>query len=172
MTNKEWDKISSRVRAVYNFGVEKSEWFKVCKMARLIAAVPFLAGCDKPEESSFTHLAVYIMSIDDSTKDIYFHKAEDDADVYSRLQPISNFNGGNRKVIQCCMDLIALNMVTNYEKDAEEDKAIGKYNPVEAGAWNYGAVSEKLIEDIKSNITSEISEVYTVDDALRGLWKD
>lgn len=171
MTNKEWEKVSSRVRAVFNFGVEKSEWLDECKMARLIASVPFIAGCDKAEETSFTHLAVYMMSIDDSTKEIYFHKTEDNTDLYSRLQPISNFKGGDKKVIQCCMDLIALCMISNYNKDAEADKAIGKYNPVDAGAWDHGAVSEKLIQDIMNNITPEISEIYSVDDALKAYWK-
>lgn len=171
MTKKQWGKVSSRARAVFNFGVEKSEWLEGCKMARLIAAVPFLAGCEKAEETSYTHLAIYLMSIDGSTKEIYFHKAADDADIYSRLQPICNFKGGDLKVIQCCMDLIALCMVSNYNKDTETDKAIGKYNPVNAGTWNHGSVSEKLIGDIKTNITPEISEIYTVGDALRAIWK-
>jgi len=69
------------------------------------------------------------------------------------------------------MDLIALNMISNYKKDAENDKAIGKYNPLNEGKWDYKEISEKLIQNIKKSITSEISEIYTVDDAVKGLWK-
>lgn len=171
MTKENWVKVSSRIRAVFNFGIEKSEWLEKSRMARLIAAVPFLAACEKAEETSFSHLAIYVMSIDDSTKEIYFHKREDDIDLYSRLTPISYFKGGNQTVIQCCMDLMALNMISSYEKDAEEDKAIGKYNPLNDGVWKYSEISEKLIKNVKNNITSEISEIYTVNDAVKGYWK-
>jgi len=172
MTKEQWGKVSSRVRTVFNFGIKQAEWLEESKMARLIAAVPFLAGCDKAEETSYTHLSVYIMSIDESAKEIYFHKPEDDGDLFSRLVPISNFKGGDQKIIQCCMDLIALNMISNYNNDAEEDRAIGKYNPVAEGKWSYPELSEKIINNIDENISPEISGYYEIADALRGYWQD
>ncbi|MBI9106377.1 MAG: hypothetical protein JEZ04_06480 [Spirochaetales bacterium] len=170
MTKEQWEKVSSRARTVFNFGIKQSEWIEGSKMARLIAAVPYLAGCDKAEKTSFTHLSVYIMSIDESAKEIYFHKLEDDRDLYSRLFPISNFMEGNQKIIQCCMDLIALNMVSNYNNGADEDLAIGKYNPVAQGKWSFPELSEKLIKNIEENISPEISAFYDIETALRGLW--
>ncbi|MBI9106385.1 MAG: hypothetical protein JEZ04_06520 [Spirochaetales bacterium] len=172
MTKEQWVKVSSRVRTVFNFGIKQTEWLENCKMARLIAAVPYLSGCDKAEETSYTHLSVYIMSIDDSAKEIYFHKPEDDEDLYSRLLPISNFKGGDEKVIQCCMNLIALNMISNYNNGADEDLAIGKYNPVAEGKWSYPELSEKIIKNIEENISSKISALYVTEDALKGLWDD
>ena len=171
MTNEQWIKISSRAKAAFNFGIEKSEWLDGCKTAKLIAAVPFLAGCGKAEETSFSHLSIYIMSIEESTKEVYFHKPEDDADLYSRLKPIRNFSGGDQKIIQCCMDLLALSMISNYKQDAESDKSMGKYNPVAEGKWDYEAEAAKLQSSIEANITPEIKDIYTGDDALRAFWK-
>ncbi|MEA1973536.1 MAG: hypothetical protein U9N34_09655, partial [Candidatus Cloacimonadota bacterium] len=119
MTNEQWENVLSRAGAVLNFGIEKKEQVKNSKMAKLIAATPFLAGCDKAIETSFSHLLIYLMSLDESAKDIYFHKPEDDADIYLRLFPISNFLGGKKEIIQCCMDLKALCMLSNYKKDTE-----------------------------------------------------
>ena len=172
MTDEQWEKISSRVRAVFNFGIERSDWLANCRMARFIAAVPFLAGCDKPETTSLTHLSVYMMSIDESTRDLFFHKSCDDDDLFSRIFPISCFKGGDRKIIDCCMNLIALNMLSNYQRDSEKDLAIGKYNPVSEGRWNYSGMSDKLICSIKDAVTPEISAFYTIDEALRGIWRD
>ena len=107
------------------------------------------------------------MSLDESARDIYFHKSEDDKDIYSRLLPIINFKGGDKTVIQCCIDLTALCMLSNYKKDMEEDKAIGKYNPVNDSNWNYDTMSEKLVDNIDKTITNQISEIYTKNDALR-----
>ncbi len=162
----DWERISSRARAVFNFGIKKAEWLEKCKTARFIALIPFIADCKKAEETSLTHLAVYIMFVDDSTKELYFHKPEDDEDVYSRLQPISNFNEGNQDIIKCCMDLLALNLIAEYQRDKDHDKAIGKYNPFNTGKWDYKSLSERLIRDIKGSITPIIENIYSIDDSL------
>ena len=172
MTKEQWDKISSRVRAVLNYGIAKTEWLHKSRMARLVASVPFLAECEKAEETSFTNLTVYLLSMDESIRDIYFHKPDDDVDVYRRLFPLNHFMGGNRDVVQCCLDLMALSMVSNYHKDVEEDNSLGKYNPVAEGKWNYQEISEKLITSIKKSITPEISAIFSVDDALTGVWEN
>lgn len=172
MTNGQWDNISSRATAVFNFGIEQKEQLKNSRMAKLIAAVPFLAGCNKATETSFSHLSIYILSLDESSKDIYFHKPEDDEDIYSRLLPISNFIGGDRNTIQCCLDLTALCMLSNYKKDMEKDKDIGKYNPIIAEKWDYETMSASLIKNIDNTITSEISAIYSKKDALERYWRD
>lgn len=172
MTDEQWENVLSRAGAVFNFGIEKKEQLKNNKMARLIAATPFLAGCNKATETSFSHLVIYLMSLDESAKDIYFHNEEDDEDIYSRLFPINGFSGGNREIIQCCMDLMALCMLSNYKKDKEEDEAIGKYNPVGIGKWDYEFMSKQLTESIQKTITSDISTIYTVENAQKGLWKN
>jgi len=170
MNDEKWGNVLARAGAVLNFGIEKKEQIQNSKMAKFIATVPYLAGCNKTLETSFSHLMIYLMSLDESAKDIFFHKPEDDRDIYSRLFPISNFSGGNREIIQCCMDLTALCMLSNYKKDIEEDRETGKYNPINNNIWDYDFLSKKLIDNIDKNITSEISALYTKEDAVKGYW--
>jgi len=172
MTWEQWSTLAGRAGAVLNYGIADKEWLKTSRMARLIAATPFLAGCDKPEETAFSHLILYLISLHESAREIYLHRSADDKDVYTRLFPVSNFLGGNTSLIQCSLDLIALTMLANYQKDAEEDRRIGKYNPLNEGKWNYESESERLIQSINQNTTSEIGALYTIDDALRGFWKN
>lgn len=172
MTSEQWEKVLSRVGAVLNFGVEKKEKVKKSKMAKFIAAVPYLAGCNKVLETSFSHLLIYLMSLDESAKDIFFHTNEDDNDIYFRLFPINNFSGGNKDILKCCMDLIALCMISNYRNDSDVDREIGKYNPLNSGKWNYDEISASLIIGIDKNITPEISLIYTKENALKGIWRD
>ena len=172
MTNEQWEQISSRVRAVLNYGIAQKEWLQSSKMARLIASVPFLAGCAKPTETSFCHLTIYLLSLDESARDLFFHKPEDDKDIYSRLIPISNYAGGDRNIIQCCTDLMVLCMISNYDKNVETDRAIGKYNPVNEAGWDYQTLSQKLIQSINKTITPEISRIYTIEEALKGYWQN
>ena len=172
MTKEQWETVSSRARVVLNYGVAQTERLEKSRIARFIAEVPFLAGCDKALVTSFTHLLTYLVSLDESAKEIFFHRAEDDGNVYSRLAPLLSFSGGDQKTLDCCRDLLALCMVSNYRKDAESDRAVGKYNPLNTGSWDGDALVAELSASVGSTITPEISAYYTAEDALRGAWKD
>jgi len=56
MTDNQWDNILNRASVVLNFGIDKKEKIKNSKMAKLIAATSYLAGCHKATETSFSHL--------------------------------------------------------------------------------------------------------------------
>ena len=172
MTKEQWDTVSSRVRVLLNYSVAQTNWLQGSRMARLIAAVPFLAGCGKAQETSFCHLLIYLASLDEAAKELFSHKPEDDGELYTRLAPILTFSGGNGEILQCCRDLITLCMVSNYRKDAEADQKVGKYNPLNAGLWDANALIGTLTESIEKRITPEIANFYTSEDALRGFWQD
>jgi len=170
MTTEQWETVSSRARAVLNYGITQTEWLQGSRMARFIAAIPFLAKCGKATETSFAHLLVYLASLDGSAKQLFFHKPEDDAEIHARLSPILNFYGGNEATLRCGGDLLALCMVSNYRKDAEADQAVGKYNPLNAGTWDSDSLQTELVQSIEQRITPEIAKFYTVEEALRGYW--
>ncbi len=171
MNNEQWEDVSGRARSVLNYGIVQKKWLQESRMARFVAAIPFLAGCDKALRTSFSHLIIYLVSLDESAKDIFFHSSQDDADIYSRLLPLNLCSGGNPEILQPCRDLLALCMISNYRKDAENDTVVGKYNPLASGIWDGDALIEELTDKINKTITPEISEFYTVQDALRGVWR-
>jgi hypothetical protein len=172
MNSGQWEEVSGRARAVLNYGIVQKEWLQTSRMARFIAAIPFIAGCGKAPSTSFSHLIIYLISLDESARDIFFHSPQDDTDIYSRLQPLSCYPGGNPEILQTCRDLLALCMISNYRRDAEEDTAVGKYNPIANGIWDGDALIKELTEKINKTIIPEISEFYTVQEALRGAWQD
>jgi len=170
MKKEQWEEVSTRVRAILNYGIDQNEWLQRSRMARFIAAVPFLAGCDKALETSFVHLLVYLVALDPSARDLFLHKPEDDAMVRCRLSPLLSFSGGDQAVLRCCEDLLALCMVANYRKDAAADRAVGKYNPLNAGVWDAETLDQELTASIGKHITQEISAFFTVEEALEGYW--
>jgi len=172
MTEEQWQTVSSRARAILNFGITQTEWLQRSRMARFIAAIPFLARCGKTTETSFSHLLIYLASLDRSVKEIFFHKPEDDGDLFARLTPILGFKGGNEATLHCCRDLLALCMVSNYKRDMETDRSVGKHNPLNAGSWDAESLTRQLSDSITKNITPEIAEFYTLEEALRGYWQD
>lgn len=166
-----WEAITDRVSVVFNFGVAQKEWLKKNTIAKLITATPYLAECRKKEVIAFSHLSLYIIAQSEVGKNVFFHKEEDDLDIYSRLQPISHFVEGNKITIQRSIDLLTLCMITNYKEDAENDLKLGKYNPVALGKWDYDSLSKKLIENISANDDQDMDSIFSINDALRGYWK-
>lgn len=171
MTKEQWETVSSRARVVLNYGVVQTERLEKSRIARFIAAVPFLADCGKATATSFAHLLIYLAALDDSAKELFFHTEEDNKDLYLRLAPILGFCGGDTELLRCCRDLLALCMVSNYRKNMEEDRALGKYNPLSTGVWDAGALIEELTESISKRITPEIAAFYTAEEALQGYWQ-
>lgn len=78
----------------------------------------------------------------------YAHLPSDDKEVFNRLARISTFDGGNQKIINHGMNILALIMIEGYKKSMEKDKSNNIYNPFVSGKWNYKNIKNKLIWEI------------------------
>ena len=139
-----WNYIVEEMKTVFRFTRKETKWFKNCKTAKLIATIPFVAGCNEPERTAIAHLMIYIGEIKGFQK-YYAHLPSDDADLFQRLAFISTFQGGDQKIIEEGMNLLALIMVDGYHRSEEEDRENGVYNPFVSGAWDYEKIKKDLI---------------------------
>jgi hypothetical protein len=144
-----WAEVSTSVAEAFRMTPEEKEWLRGGRVAKLIAAIPFLAGCEDAERTAVTHLGTYILSIRE-TKPYFNARPEDGTSVLERLRLGSNFKGGDKRIIERGLCLIALNMVSDYQRDLEEDARLGKYNPIAAGALDF----EATVIDLEYKIIS------------------
>ncbi len=164
-----WENIAGAVADAFRMDDTEYEWLKNKSLAKLIAAIPFLAGCDDPDRTAVTHLGAYIMSI--RIKTLANAKPSDDEDLMRRLEMINNYIGGDRDIIRKGMSLIALNMIADYARDIEEDRLFGKYNPVDSGAFDYESEKERLERIITSVECREMDEIMNLDEAVETYWE-
>ena len=68
----------------------------------------------------------------------------DDIDLFERLEPISHFRGGGKKIIECGMNTLAYIMIEGYHKSEKFDAENGNYNPFVSGHWNYKTLKNNL----------------------------
>lgn len=139
----DWDYLVSEIGKVFRFTHEEIEWFANCKTAQLIATIPFAVNCIEPERTAVAHLCIYIAEIKGFQK-YCIHQKSDDFNIYNRLSFLSTFKGGNEKIIQEGMDLLALTMIEGYNKSKAEDKLNNVYNPFVSKKWNYKEIKEKI----------------------------
>jgi len=168
-TFTEWENIAASVADAFLMNKEDREWFQNKNLAKLIAAIPYLAGCDDPGRTAITHLGAYILSI--RIKTVANCQPSDDTDLLRRLEMINNFIGGDQAIIQKGMSLIALNMIADYARDIDEDRMFGKYNPVDSGAFDYAKEKSDLETIIESVECREMDEIMSMDASVRGSWE-
>jgi len=147
-TEAKWTQISSDVADAFRMDESERAWFAEKRIAKLIAAIPFLAECEDAERTAVAHLGTYLLSIRETKK--YFNaKPEDSESISERLRLGMSFKGGNPEIIDRAMSLIALVMIWDYRRDAEEDVFLRKYNPVSMGDFDFEMNVTALEEKIK-----------------------
>lgn len=165
----EWENIAASVADAFRMDKEDSEWLLNKNLAKLIAAIPYLANCEDPGRTAITHLGAYILSI--RIKTVANCQPTDNANLLRRLEMVNNFIGGDQAIIQKGMSLIALNMIADYARDIEEDRMFGKYNPVDAGIFDYDYEKNRLETLISSVDCREMDEIMTMDASVLGGWE-
>ena len=168
-TEEKWKEISGNVAAAFRMSHEEELRLREGRIARLIAAIPFLAGCEEAERTAVAHLGTYLLSVRE-TKPYFVAQPGDNAGPMERLRLIGEFKGGNRQIIEKGMSLLALNMVSDYKRDIEEDARLGKYNPVAAGAWNFESTVEALEWKIVTTPCEEMDEIAPVGAIPLSFW--
>ncbi|BDC94592.1 hypothetical protein [Treponema bryantii] len=143
----EWDYFVSEIQTIYRLTDEETDKFSNSTTAKIIAAIPFVAGCYRPEVTAIAHLSLYMNEIKGFQK-YYACNPLDDCDLFERLEPISHFRGGDKKIIECGMNTLAYIMIEGYHKSEKFDAAHGNYNPFVSGNWNYKSLKNMLSKKV------------------------
>jgi len=142
---------------------EVSKWEQSIT-AKIIAAIPYAAGCDNPERYALANLSTLIIA--GKNRSIYDMKKGES--IRDRLDPIMNFKGGDPKVIEKGMKLLELISLEDHEKDKDED--VSKYNPVKENDINYEIERKKLISEINSLPGKELDAIAKPDELRGAFW--
>ena len=167
MFSEQWPEIAEAVSRSFRMNDEERAKFRDKPVARLIASIPFLAGCDQPARTAVAHLGTYILSVRE-TKPFFNADPSDDGDILERLRLIMNFRGGDAAVIDKGMALLALTMLVDYERDIQIDAAMGKYNPVASHAFDYDTIHADLVRRIEAVDCPAMDEVFNQEVDIRG----
>ena len=158
LSESTWNYFVKEMKKVFRFTYKETKWFKNCKTAKLIATIPFAAGCDAPERTAILHLCIYIAEIRGFQK-YYAHLPNDDLNIFKRLDAISTFEGGDKDIIEHGMYLLARIMIEGYHKSEEADKKNNVYNPFVSGAWNYEEKRETIADILNKNPNSIMDDL-------------
>ena len=150
-----WEYIIAEMKKVFRFTRKETKWFRNCKTAKLIATIPFAAGCNEAERTAIAHLCIYLAEIRGFQK-YYAHLPSDDADLFSRLGFISTFEGGKKEVIEYGMNILALKMIEGYNKSKEQDSKNNVYNPFISNVWDYDNLKEMIFDYLHNTTCCEL----------------
>nr|MDA3951129.1 hypothetical protein [Spirochaeta sp.] len=163
-----WEKITLLVAEAFRLSPGELARLRETSTARLIAAIPVLAGCHDADRIACQHVSTYLIAR--SASSIFDHRREDDSDVLARLERISHFPDGDRKVIDRGMSLLALIMLSNYERSRETDLQESVYNPIVSGSWDVEALRSRLIKRVRAIASPAMDAIIDLEQAVRGSW--
>lgn len=165
-----WPELVAAIADSFRLSDEERGRFAHNAVAKLIGAIPFLAGCGAPERTALDHLSTYLLACRDGAR--FFHASpEDDVEVMRRLDRIATFSGGDRMIVDRGMNLLALCMLGDYQRDIDEDRD-RKYNPVASGAFDYDLEVARLQRRIAEVNSPDMDEILSADDAVRTWWQE
>lgn len=159
------------------FKLTKKEEQRLSKSttALFLYRLPFIAGCIRPERTALANLILYITEVFLFNKTPHLlsvtnHTPENDSNIFSRLSPLMNYNGGNSKALAHGTALLALIMLCGYDKSRNKDSLKGVYNPLNSGAWNFAEKKEELLSIINDNFCIEVNKELSVEKAMLTHW--
>ncbi|MBB6479524.1 hypothetical protein [Spirochaeta isovalerica] len=171
LSDTTWHELIDRMSVLFSLSDDMNQRFKKCKLAKLIAALPFIAGCDDPYRTALSHLSITYLASHEAGKDIFNHNFADNKALLKRLEPISHFSGGHKTIIDRGMNLLAVIMLADHKKDIENDKISDKYNPLSSEVWNFEKQIFHLEKAINSIYCPQMDEIITFEDAKAYWWE-
>jgi hypothetical protein len=154
------------------FSMKKAEAGRLAKnrVAKLIAALPYLAGSGNPRRSALSHLATFLLAKSEECRKDFDHCPEDDRDVLARLATGAHFEGGDAAIIGRGMKILAIVMIAGYLRDLGKDDQTGAYNPVGSRKWDAEARLAILRSEVAALRSKEMDAILPVDEAVRSWW--
>jgi len=168
-TGELWLEIADDLIAAFRMNALEAKALRENRIARLVAALPFLAGCEDAGRTAVAHLGTYLLSVRD-TKRWFCATPEDGSSILERLRLGASFKGGDKDILQRGMSLLALNMISDYKRDLAEDAALGKYNPLGAGDFKFEETVEELEWAIAKRPCDEMDEIINAGEMPLSYW--
>ena len=169
-TDTDWNRLAASAAEACRMDESEGGSLRSSRAARIVGALPFLAGCRNPERTALAHLAVLVLASRGSSRAVFDHGPGDDRDPLARLEPIARFPGGDPAVIRKGMALLGLLLLGGYERDRAKDAASGEYNPLNSGAWNLEETRARLKAEAASAKVPELDAIIDAATAEKGFW--
>lgn len=167
----QWKKYAGTVAGAYGMDAAGSKALQANTAAKLVCALPFLAGCHEPERTALAHLSTFVLASSDRARAAFDHKKEDDRDPLARLAVISHFEGGDPALVQRGMKLLALILINGYRRDVKADAQAGEYNPIGSKAWNPDQKIAALQADIAAVPSPAMDAIVGPGAAVQTFWQ-
>lgn len=172
---KTWESSCRKITKVFKLTKNEEQRLLNSKTALFLYRLPFIAQCINPERTALAHLSLYITEAFLFNKTPHFisvtnHTPEDDSNIFNRIRPLMNYNGGNSKALAHGTALLALIMLCGYDKSRNKDSLKEVYNPLNSGAWSFAEKKEELLSIINDNFCTEVNKALSVEKAMLDKW--
>ena len=141
------------------------ERFRSSKVAKVIAALPYVAKCEDARQTAVNHLSLYVTA----HKNPKFDALQSES-IMTRLFDIGAFKSGDGRLIKKGMKILELLSLEDHYKDRELDVRLGKTNPISLGQVNYETEKLRLTNEINSIHSPQLDKIVLDDEKWPDIW--
>ena len=143
-TESDWKFVLAQLTVVLG---PEAERYAALPAARLLGALPYLAGSEDPDRFAVSNLLTFHAAA--KARALFDHRPSDDGDIFRRLATIHVGNRADPHIVDYGLTLLALISLNDHDKDQAADRLAGKYNPVVAGKWDPVTLRKDLWADLE-----------------------
>lgn len=116
------------------------------KVARLLAAVPYRAGCENPDLIAVLHVSMYVAGM--RSREFFAHR--DNQSLGDRIGMGLHYPDGDAEVIDAAMAILESVSLNDHKKDADADRRRGYPNPLNMGLVDYATEKRRIRERLRA----------------------
>ncbi len=151
-----WEPLVDDFAAAYNFTADFSKILKTHGIARLVARIPFLAGCSNPKRLATEHLGTFLLW--GMLKKYFYYQPSEN--LRGRIAGIGAFPDGDADVLSVATDILELLSLFDHVQDQAADRAADKFNPITSGDVEPDIRGDVLLSRIQAASKAVTDEMF------------
>ena len=165
MELQNWQNMVNDVGNTFMLKTMDQEKLHDSKVARVIASIPYIAGCENPRQTAINHLGLYLTAHQNPVFDS--GKTES---IAQRMFDIKGFKGGRQTVIKKGLKILELLSLEDHNGDRQLDAGLGKNNPLNEGAIDYDTEKLRLMNEINAIECPELDHIMLDNQNYPDIW--
>lgn len=133
-------------------------------LACLVGLLSHIARTEAPDRDGLTNLFIYVFSYYTDLPVFNQRRRWDEACLLGDLN--LTLTGGKDAILQRGFSLISLVQLHRAEERRESDAFRGRFNPLNAGLWDFDEIRAGLVAEIKKTPCRKMDRIIKVDDLV------
>lgn len=147
-TEEQWQELQTYVIKSTSLNNQEQELLSQSLVAKILGAIPYLAGCDNPDQLAVLEVSLYIVAM--RNKELFSHREKQTIRERINTGFLSPLREGDPNIVDFGLTLLELISLNDHKSDLTSDLLNEHSNPLTDGNILYFPSKQILIKKLES----------------------